>query len=348
MNGIKLRFEEEDNQIGGRPIEIISRDYGSNADMAVDAVKILVERDKVDLIIGPLDSGAAAAIAPYLDTMKVVDIALAMHGYEIALEHDWIWQILGTLRMTTYAGGVYAVKELGYKTATTLGIDYIAGRRFINSFKDGFEDSGGQVVQQQWFPPDTVDFSSYLIAMEEADVLGICAFGATGIAVYTQVQDLGKDIPIFDTYQEIDNVEKAKALGTSPIGSHGMAFWVWGDEVHNEMSNTFRAAFKTKYGHEPPSFAAMGYNAASIVLEALKNVQGDLSSDSLAKALNEVQVETIFGPQSFGANRLMRIKSLVTEVIPEGTSYKQVTRKTYTVEGVQEGNEIVPVITKEK
>jgi branched-chain amino acid transport system substrate-binding protein len=346
LEGIKLKFKQEDYQIDGRPIELTVRDYGSNPDMCLSAARDLIERNKVQLLIGPLDSGCAMAIASYLDTAKIPDIAQCNHPDEIALQHEWVWQTIGTLKMFTYPGGDFCANDRGYKTATTLGIDYVAGHEYVNSCVAGFVENGGTLIQQQWFPPDTLDFSSYLTALKPADVLIICAFGPTAIGVYTQVQQLGIKTPIFDVYQELDVPEKKEALGKTPIGNYGITTWVSSDDNPNEQSKEFIQAFNAEYGYIPPHFASLGYNAACIIIEALKNAKGDYSSDNLAKALNAVKTDTILGPQSFGAYRLARATNIITQVVPEGEYFTQRVVAHYIVEGEKVGDIIQPKIVK--
>lgn len=74
-----------------------------------------------------------------------------------------------------------AYEKLGYRTATTIGADYVAGHDFIGGFVQAFEERGGKVIQQQWYPMGATDFTSYIINLKKADCLVAWLPGSRGV-----------------------------------------------------------------------------------------------------------------------------------------------------------------------
>ena len=59
------------------------------------------------------------------------------------------------------AAGGYAAEVLGYKTATSMAIDYAAGRASVEGFAAAFTERGGKMIQEQWIPVGTKDIAPY-------------------------------------------------------------------------------------------------------------------------------------------------------------------------------------------
>lgn len=70
-NAIKQAFEEENNIVAGRKIELLYEDSLGRPDTGLTKTKALVERDKVDLLLSELVSSVGAAMAPYVNEQKI-------------------------------------------------------------------------------------------------------------------------------------------------------------------------------------------------------------------------------------------------------------------------------------
>lgn len=109
QQGAIVALEKAGFKVAGRTIEFIREDGASSTDTTLDKARKLVEADKVCLTIGPIHSGAALAMAGYLDRVNVPNINIAFHSDELPLQHQWMWLMAGTLRQGTYASGVYGL-----------------------------------------------------------------------------------------------------------------------------------------------------------------------------------------------------------------------------------------------
>ena len=92
--------------------------------------------------------------------------------------------------------GAYAYEKLGYRTLSTMGTDYIAGREFVGGAVDAFKDRGGKIVQQQWVPLGTKDISPYITVLQQADGLMAWFMGVTVIPGLKQLGEYKVKMPI--------------------------------------------------------------------------------------------------------------------------------------------------------
>jgi len=122
--GIKVALHMLDNQWEGRPLEYFPEDNASDPVIAVDKAKKLVENDKIDVMIGPIFSPSAKAVAGYLGTSSgIPQISIVGQPTEnletasgLAFIHTGFFDSHG------YYFGKY-LASLGYKTANCIHFD---------------------------------------------------------------------------------------------------------------------------------------------------------------------------------------------------------------------------------
>lgn len=293
--GLELRMEEAKNTVAGRPIQLIIEDDGSDTSVALEKTKKLVERDKVKVIIGPLNSGIAMGIAPYLGQSKVIDFGISHHPLEITK------QGIKVFPMTLYTAGLpvgwYAYDKLGYRKVTALGADYVGGRQFVGGNLDAFTKRGGTAVQQQWAPLGTVDYGPYLSALQKADAMVAWSGSADLLRFIKQYHEFGIKMPMVITVASSVKGPYMKELGDNILGVVGGAEYT--SRLDNPSNKQFVAAMKRKFGIAPDKDNAATYTVASIVLAALETTKGDTTYENLNQTILNLKLDTPLGPLSF-------------------------------------------------
>jgi branched-chain amino acid transport system substrate-binding protein len=298
--GAILAMEQINYKFNGRPIELIIEDEASDPAVAMDKARKLVETDKVCMILGTINAGSAGAIAGYVARVQIPNMA---YWYSIAnsviMKSPWSWAPFGTVSQVTYPLGAYAYEKLGYRTLTTIGTDYIAGRQFIGGAVDAFKERGGKIVQEQWVPLGTKDISSYISVLQKADALMAWFMGVTVIPGLKQLKDYKVGMPIIMPQSGHSTHPKImQAMGDTSLGVITSDAYAW--TIDTPKNKAFVEAFQNRYGEMPGGVAYGGYSAIQIALAALQKTGGDTSSKALAKALNETEVPGILGTFSFG------------------------------------------------
>jgi len=312
--GVKLRLEQADYKIAGRPIELIIEDSGTDVSIAYDKARKLVERDKVNIMIGPLMGGIQLGLAPYLAENKVLNFSLINIEYPILRDYDnWIGYP-GTTYSAYRAIGYYAFDELGCRTMVIAGSDYAAGYSYLGGVADAFKERGGKVVQEQWVPLGTLDFSPYLTSMKDGDCVAIFFASAKAVASYvTQHRELGikQTLLITDigTGLEVGTIQQ---LGPRIVGVKGVDNYWW--TLETPKNKQFVAAFEERYGVKPAAAELNAYVDTSIILAGLETTGGDTSFGKLRPAILGLQLETPQGPTTFVPSGSAVINRYIFEV----------------------------------
>lgn len=300
--GIEMALEDAGWQAGGRKIELIVEDSATNPTSALDKARKLVERDKVIAIIGPNHSGVANAIQPYVNKNKIVNLKARQFPKPLAAKYPYLIAWEGTQQQTCAPMGWYAVEELGYKTAATMGPDYIAGRAFLGGFMEGFKEKGGKIIQEQWFPVGNVDFAPYLGAVKEADVLSAWVAGPGALRLISQYREYGvfKKMPLIGAFaSSLIDEDILPQLGDKALGIMGPSSYA--STLKTPFNEKVVERWKRKHGSRPGDTVGIGgYMNAFILLEAIRATGGDAEPGKLRNAILNLNLKSsIIGPLRF-------------------------------------------------
>src|SRR5437660_9403145 len=161
--GVTVFLKEKNYSMGGRKVEFISADTGGNPAGAKTKAQELIERDKVNVILGPLAAFELLAIADYVREKATPLISLAAaEDMTQRKANPYIIRPSSTSAQCCHAIADYAVKELKYKRAATISEDFAFGYEQMSGFQRVFEDGGGKVVKKLWPPLVTPDFAPYI------------------------------------------------------------------------------------------------------------------------------------------------------------------------------------------
>ena len=297
-NGFKLYVQEQGGRLGGREIEYFVVDDESDPAKATDNVNKLINRDKVDVIVGTVHSGVAMAMAKAArdsNTVLIVPNAGAdavtgpMCAPNIFRSSFSNWQ-------PGFAMGKVAA-DRKHKTAVTITWKYAAGDESVGGFKEAFEKGGGKVVKELTLPFPNVEFQALLteIASLKPDI--VYAFFAGGGAVKF-VKDyaaagLNKTIPLYGPGFLTDGTLEAQGAA-----AQGMLTTLhYADSLNTPRDNAFRLAYVKAYKLQPDVYAVQGYDAAQMLGIGLAAVKGDISKRAdFAAAIEKATIDSPRGP----------------------------------------------------
>ena len=326
QNGIKLRFDEAGGKVAGRPLQLITEDGASDLNLTNSEAHKLVEKDKVNIMIGPLNHDFMIALEPYLAENKIPEIYISQAAPEIEAKDKWFFAPPGVVAQCGYYTGQYAA-ELGYKTASVLGADFVTGYQWIGAFGQGFEGKGGKVTTHAgWAPIGTIDYAPYLANLGKSDVVAAWTVPSKFLVKQYNEFGMGKKMPFILIYTnevpEADLVE----LGNAGVGLVGASLYT--PRIDIPANQKFVAAFQKKYGHDPCEWDVIGYDAASVAVAALEATGGDTAPEKLRDAIQNVKITLPTGPFSFSPSRygIRTIYMLKAEMV-KGKAQWQIVRK---------------------
>lgn len=304
VDGWNLYWEINGNEVNGVTVETIVEDDTGNPEISLTKAQKLVESDGVDVIVGPLLANTALAVAAYTSEKGIPNL------HPVSAADDLTQRSANefTLRTGTmagsqmnYPGGIWAAEE-GYETAVTLCPDYAFGWESCAGFKQGFEQNGGTVVTQLWYPLGTSDFATYVSQIQRAgaDIAFVTAAGgAPGPDFLRSFLGLGlKDTqPLLFNCCGMDQAT-LRALGEEITGFKSVSYWAEGRD--SALVAEFADAYGERYeGKLPSGNVAGGYQTAALVAQVLSE-RGLITGADLVSAIAGYSfADSIFGPVSF-------------------------------------------------
>ncbi|MCH5290145.1 MAG: ABC transporter substrate-binding protein [Treponema sp.] len=332
--GIDLAFEEINaaGGINGQQFEFICEDDEGVPAKAVNAYKKLTTQNGVRLMIGSLTSGVTIAITQLAQANKVVQIAPAATAVAVTDAGNYIFRTCYTDPFQGKVGGKFAAENLGAKTAAILydiGNDYSVG--LMENFVEEYESLGGKVIARESYNGGDKDFNAQLTKIKAAnpDVVYLPDYYATVALIAKQLRAQGIDVPIVGA----DGWDGLVGL----LGSEG------GDEVLNgyysnhyasdstESSvQNFVKAFWEKYNEAPNSFAALGYDSAYMLRDAIVRA-GSTDPEKVRDALEKTDGSYVTGHLTFDEHHNPVKSAVMIKLVKENGSLSTVYEATVDV-----------------
>jgi branched-chain amino acid transport system substrate-binding protein len=305
-DAVELYFDEIGKKAGGRAIQLFKEDDETNPTVGLTKVRRLVEDHKVNFIVGPVSSAVALAIHDYVRKQKVILINPCAFTRDLTSPEkagENMFRTVETTDQGNYPIGKWMVKNTPHRNMVLTGSDYAAGHHSMDAFKAGFEEAGGKVIKEIYPKLGTMDFASFLTAMDVkgADAVYAWFAGTDAIRFVQQYQEFGlkKRLPLFG-YNVIADDPYLASIGDAAIGI--ITGSIYPINLDTPKNNAFIKAYRGKYGELPSRYSEMGYVAANmigVVAEALKGEIEDISRT--ARELKRVsnQIEAPSGPLAF-------------------------------------------------
>ena len=287
-NAIELAFKDINDKggINGKKLELVVADNKSEAAEATNAMQKLVSQDGVVAVIGPNLSSSVIASAAINNGAKVLDIAPMATNPNVTVDpatgktRDFNYR---TCFIDPFQGTVmatFAQKELGVKNAAILidnSSDYAKG--LAQFFKENFVKTGGTVTSEESYLQKDTDFKATLtkIKATNPDFLYVPGYYQEVGMIVKQARELGMTMPMAGG----DGWDSAKLPEIAGAGSLNNTYFssLYSPEDASDINKNFVAAYEKAYGQKPDVFAALAYDSALLVAQAVK----DAGSEDPAK-----------------------------------------------------------------
>jgi branched-chain amino acid transport system substrate-binding protein len=299
--GIATFLKEKGNTFAGRKIEFISADTGGNPAGAKTKAQELIERDKVNVIVGPLAAFELLAILDYVRDNQTPLISLAAaEDVTQRKANPFIIRPSSTSAQCCHVMGDYAAKELKYKRAATISEDFAFGYEQMSGFQRVFEDNGGKVVKKLWPPLVTPDYTPYIAQIGNVDCVFNGFAGSNPVKFMRAYADLGLKgrIPLLAGWTAMDDA-LLRSLGDEAVGVLSAAWYSAAGA--SESNKRFVAAMQKDYNVLPGGYSAGTYIAGQCIEAAVQKLGGQADDrKALADALHQVALtDTPRGPLKF-------------------------------------------------
>ena len=322
-NGILLAVKQfnEAGGLNGKKVEVISLDDQGKPEEAATAVTKLITQNKVIAVLGEVASSRSLAMAPIAQQNKIPMITPSSTNPKVTEQGDFIFRVcfIDPFQGTVMAR--FASENLKAKKVAILRDvknDYSVG--LANYFTETFKKSGGEIVLDQSYSAGDMDFKSQLTAIRTKNPEAIFVPGyytEVGL-IARQARELGIKAPLMggDGWDSPKLVEiGGDAIKGSFFSNHYSA------EDKSPVVQKFISEFKAMFGAVPDGLAAMGYDSAIVLFDAMKRSK-DLGGQSLRDAIAVTKdFQAVTGKITLDANR-NPVKSAVVLKVEGADSYK--------------------------
>jgi len=297
--GVVTYLKEKNNMMGGRKVEFFSADTGGNPAGTKTKVQELVERDKVDVILGPLAAFELLAINDYIRTAKTPLMSLAAaEDLTQRKPNPYFLRASATSAQAMHPMADYAAKEMKLKRIVTISEDFAFGYEQMGGFQQTFEDNGGKIVKKLWPPIVTPDYTPYLAQIADCD--GVCHgfAGSNPLRFMKQYAAAGLKFPVVTGETGGDDA-LLRSFGDEAVGM--MSCCPYTADLQNESNKRFIADMEKEFKVLPGFYCAGLYVNCQVVDAGLQKIGGKTDDkDKLMAALKSVSLaDTPRGPIKF-------------------------------------------------
>ena len=295
-NGAKFAFKEINASGGvlGKQIQIVSADNKGEPSESANAMSKVISQDKVVAVTGFTVSSCGIAASAVAEANKIPFVAAATVNPKVTFDErtgkvkDYTFRACFIDSFQGTVGANFALNGLkAGKTAimTDSSSDYSKGLTEI--FRSTYVKAGGKIVAEESYLQKDQDYKPILtkIKAQNPELLYIPGYYEDVGKIIKQARELGMTIPILGA-DAWDSPVLVEMGGAQPLNNTYFTNF-YSIEDKNPVSNAFVEAYKKEYGQTPDSMAAMGYDAAKLLVDAIKRAD---STD--AKKIKEALAAT--------------------------------------------------------
>ncbi len=316
--GSELAVEQWNARGGllGRRIRlVVADDKGDPAEGAI-VVTRLIKQHKVVGLVGLPVTKVALAGAPIAQSAGIPLVASSATNAKVTEVGDFIFRACLIDSFQGSMGARFAFQDLKARRAACLfdlGNDYPKGLAEV--FQAAFTGLGGEVVGFEGHAPGNPDFHAALAKAIRArpDLIYVPDYYGDAALVVRQARRLGFRGPILGA-DGWDSTRLPELAGRDLENTYFTTLFSEADP--SPAVQTFVRAYQAKYGAPPDGHAAMGYEAAVILLDGIRRA-GTTDGWAIRDALARTRLHLVTGRMTFDARR-NPIKPLVIMEFKEG------------------------------
>lgn len=278
-NGAKLAIKEANAKGGvlGKQIQAVIGDNKSEPSESANAMTKLISQDRVAAVTGVFASSNAIAAASVAEGSKVPFLAVGATNPKVTVDEktgkvkEYTFRVCFIDPFQGTVGANFVLNTLNLKKAAILvdnSSDYSKG--LLSFFKEAFSKGGGSIVIEEAYLQKDQDFKAILTKVKAAnpEVLYVPGYYEEVGKIVKQARELGITAPIVggDGWDspKLAEVAGAEALNNTYFTNH------YSIEDTSAASKAFVEAYKKEYGQMPDAMAVLGYDAANVLIDAIK------------------------------------------------------------------------------
>ncbi|MDB5884397.1 MAG: amino acid/amide transporter substrate-binding protein family [Polaromonas sp.] len=293
-NGFRLAINEQGGKLGGREIEYFKVDDESDPSKGIENASKLVQRDKVDVLVGTVHSGVQMGIQKVARDSGVLSLIpnAGVHAATRGLCAPNVFRTSFSNSQPTRALGK-VMMDKGHKKTVWITWKYAAGDEAFEGFKESYTAAGGTIIKELGLPFPNVEFQALLteIAALKPDAVA-CFFAGGGAAKFIRdyaAAGLKGKIPLYGSGFLTEGVLEA----AGPAADGIITTMHYSDSLDTPRNKQFRLEYVKAYRSQPDVYAVQGYDTGLLLIQGANAVKGDLNAKpALYKAMEGATIDS--------------------------------------------------------
>lgn len=293
-NGFRMAIDEQGGKLGGREIEYFKVDDESDPSKGIENASKLVQRDKVDVLVGTVHSGVQMGIQKVARDSGVLSLIpnAGVHAATRGLCAPNVFRTSFSNSQPTRALGQAMVAK-GHKKAVWITWKYAAGDEAFEGFRESYTAAGGTVIKELGLPFPNVEFQALLteIASLKPDAVA-CFFAGGGAAKFIRdyaAAGLQGKIPLYGSGFLTEGVLQA----AGPAADGIVTTMHYSDSLDTPRNKKFRLDYAKAFRSQPDVYAVQGYDTGLLLIQGADAVKGDLGAKpALYKAMEGATIDS--------------------------------------------------------
>ncbi|WP_304308431.1 ABC transporter substrate-binding protein [Pseudacidovorax intermedius] len=285
LDGAQLAIDQVNAQggVNGRKVQLINVNSESDNTKTVAGVKRLIEQEKVTAIIGPMSSGSAFAIVDTIEKSKVAMVANAATRAVVLPPEQKTFSFLAPL--TDAVVQVALLKDMQARGITKIAVlhsDVAFGTSGRDSLMKLAPDYKIEVVDKETFGNADTDMTPQLTKIRASDAQAVVVWATgPGLAIATKNhRSLGIKTPLYMAHSANDfNYLRLAGESANGILLPSSKLYVTASLAANDSQKAvvsrFVSDYEAKFGQPPATFAGNGYDAAMLIVSAIRKAGTD-------------------------------------------------------------------------
>lgn len=307
--------------LGGK-VDLIVEDAESRPKSAMDAVRKLVEVDKVPVVLGEYSSGLTLPTGQYTNKQHIVQISIGANSPMLRDVGPYFFDMIALNNLEGPPMVNIAVKDLGAKTFGTIVPNNPYGVGLEQALCDSAKKQGGKCVVTVRYESNQTDYRAQLqqLSRPHPDAIFFFAYGSDATLLLRQAHELGMQPgknwfgPEMSNW--VNEVAGNAQISKIANGIRGIDFSVGGDFY----DKTYAQPFQKKFGKKPATdFGGFAYDAAMVAALAIHQA-GSAAPDAIRKAVPEVaaKYKGVTGDKAMDGDGMQKSATFETEIYRDG------------------------------
>jgi branched-chain amino acid transport system substrate-binding protein len=270
-NAVKMAFDEINGAGGvlGKKLKLYVEDDQSKPEEAATAATKLVNQNHVTALLGEVSSSRSLAAAPIAQAAQIPMVSPSSTNPRVTQVGDYIFRVCFIDPFQGAVAAKFAHDTLKLKKVAILvdvRNDYSVGLQTF--FRQHFRELGGEVVAEQSYSEGDSDFHAQLTQIKATgpEAIYVPGYYTEVGTIARQARELGLTVPLIGG----DGWDSPKLWEIGGEALNGCYFSNhYSTDDPSPLVQKFVAEYKRRYNGVPDALAALGYDAAKILADAM-------------------------------------------------------------------------------